>query len=136
MITQGRGPPDDLEGDGGAEHFAMTIRRDPASARPAHDDRDPDPRFPEMRPFGAGNPWSRRSPMSSTTISKTGPRPLSRGAPGARLFPTPSLRLLQRVKELDPTMFTKSGIMVGLGEEPAIGAAGDGRHARRRMSIP
>ncbi len=34
--------------------------------------------------------------------------------PGARYFH--SLRLLQRVKELDPTMFTKSGIMVGLGE--------------------
>src|SRR5918999_4913016 len=33
---------------------------------------------------------------------------------GARYFH--SLRLLQRVKELDPTMFTKSGIMVGLGE--------------------
>jgi lipoic acid synthetase len=35
--------------------------------------------------------------------------------PGARYFH--ALRLLQRVKELDPTMFTKSGIMVGLGEE-------------------
>ena len=34
--------------------------------------------------------------------------------PGARYFH--SLRLLQKVKELDPTMFTKSGIMVGLGE--------------------
>ena len=34
--------------------------------------------------------------------------------PGARYFH--SLRLLQRVKELDPTIFTKSGIMVGLGE--------------------
>ena len=34
--------------------------------------------------------------------------------PGARYFH--SLRLLQRVKDLDPTMFTKSGIMVGLGE--------------------
>ena len=34
--------------------------------------------------------------------------------PGARYFH--SLRLLQRVKELDPQMFTKSGIMVGLGE--------------------
>ncbi|MDC1243001.1 lipoyl synthase [Amylibacter sp.] len=34
--------------------------------------------------------------------------------PGARYFH--SLRLLQRVKEIDPTMFTKSGIMVGLGE--------------------
>ena len=35
--------------------------------------------------------------------------------PGARYFA--SLRLLQRVKELDPSMFTKSGIMVGLGED-------------------
>jgi lipoic acid synthetase len=35
--------------------------------------------------------------------------------PGARYFH--SLRLLQRVKELDPKMFTKSGMMVGLGEE-------------------
>lgn len=35
--------------------------------------------------------------------------------PGARYFH--SLRLLQRVKELDPAMFTKSGLMVGLGEE-------------------
>ncbi len=34
--------------------------------------------------------------------------------PGARYFH--SLRLLQRVKELDPQIFTKSGIMVGLGE--------------------
>ena len=35
--------------------------------------------------------------------------------PGARYFH--SLRLLQRAKELDPTIFTKSGVMVGLGEE-------------------
>ena len=35
--------------------------------------------------------------------------------PGARYFH--SLRLLARVKELDPGMFTKSGIMVGLGED-------------------
>ena len=35
--------------------------------------------------------------------------------PGARYFA--SIRLLQRVKEIDPQMFTKSGIMVGLGEE-------------------
>src|SRR5215471_13549327 len=35
--------------------------------------------------------------------------------PGARYFH--SIRLLQRVKEMDPTIFTKSGIMVGLGEE-------------------
>ena len=35
--------------------------------------------------------------------------------PGARYFA--SIRLLQQVKEIDPQMFTKSGIMVGLGEE-------------------
>ncbi len=35
--------------------------------------------------------------------------------PGARYFA--SMRLLQQVKELDPQMFTKSEIMVGLGEE-------------------
>jgi lipoic acid synthetase len=35
--------------------------------------------------------------------------------PGARYFT--SLRLLQQVKEIDPMMFTKSGMMVGLGEE-------------------
>jgi lipoic acid synthetase len=34
--------------------------------------------------------------------------------PGARYFH--SLRLLQRAKELDATIFTKSGIMAGLGE--------------------
>ena len=34
--------------------------------------------------------------------------------PGARYFR--SLRLLQRVKDVDPTIFTKSGLMVGLGE--------------------
>jgi lipoyl synthase len=35
--------------------------------------------------------------------------------PGARYFA--SIRLLQRVKELSPAMFTKSGMMLGLGEE-------------------
>jgi lipoyl synthase len=35
--------------------------------------------------------------------------------PGARYFA--SLHLLQRAKEIEPTLFTKSGIMVGLGEE-------------------
>ena len=48
--------------------------------------------------------------------SRNGRVEISRAfGPGARYFH--SIRLLQRVKELDPTMFTKSGIMVGLGEE-------------------
>jgi len=34
--------------------------------------------------------------------------------PGARYFA--SLRLLARVKEIDPNAFTKSGLIVGLGE--------------------
>jgi lipoic acid synthetase len=89
-----------------------------------------DPRDPQARPDttieiltpdflrkpGALEASSRRSPTSSTTISKPCPAYLTvEVRPGARYFH--SLRLLQRVKELDPTMFTKSGIMVGLGEE-------------------
>jgi len=46
---------------------------------------------------------------------ETVPRLYRTVRPGARYFH--SLRLLQRVKELDPGIFTKSGIMVGLGEE-------------------
>ena len=46
---------------------------------------------------------------------ETVPRLYRTVRPGARYFH--SLRLLQKVKELDPTMFTKSGMMVGLGEE-------------------
>jgi len=46
---------------------------------------------------------------------ETVPRLYRTVRPGARYFH--SLRLLQMVKELDPTIFTKSGIMVGLGEE-------------------
>ncbi len=46
---------------------------------------------------------------------ETVPRLYAEVRPGARYFA--SLRLLDRVKELDPVMFTKSGIMVGLGED-------------------
>ena len=52
--------------------------------------------------------------MSSTTISKPCRGSISRSGPGARYFA--SLRLLERVKEIDPDAFTKSGLMVGLGE--------------------
>jgi lipoic acid synthetase len=45
---------------------------------------------------------------------ETVPRLYPSVRPGARYFA--SLQLLARVKELDPSMFTKSGIMVGLGE--------------------
>ena len=46
---------------------------------------------------------------------ETVPRLYPEVRPGARYFQ--SLRLLDTVKRLDPAMFTKSGLMVGLGEE-------------------
>ena len=45
---------------------------------------------------------------------ETVPRLYLKISPGARYFT--SLRLLERAKELMPTGFTKSGLMVGLGE--------------------
>ncbi len=48
---------------------------------------------------------------------ETVPRLYAEVRPGARYFQ--SLRLLDQVKRQDPTMFTKSGLMVGLGEEKA-----------------
>ena len=45
---------------------------------------------------------------------ETVPRLYPTVRPGSRYFH--SLKLLEKVKELDPTMFTKSGLMVGLGE--------------------
>ena len=48
---------------------------------------------------------------------ETVPRLYAEVRPGARYFH--SLRLLDQVKRLDPALFTKSGIMVGLGEEKA-----------------
>jgi lipoyl synthase len=46
---------------------------------------------------------------------ETVPRLYPNIRPGARYYH--SLRLLEQVKSLDPTIFTKSGLMVGLGEE-------------------
>ena len=45
---------------------------------------------------------------------ETVPRLYPTVRPGSRYFH--SLKLLEKVKELDPTLFTKSGLMVGLGE--------------------
>ena len=102
---------DDLD-DGGAGHFAATIAA--IRARAPADDRGADARLPAQgrrgRDGGRG-----ASPTSSTTTSRPCPSKYLTVRPGARYFA--SLRLLQQVKELDPTMFTKSGIMVGLGEE-------------------
>ena len=54
------------------------------------------------------------SPTCSTTTSRPCRGSISRIRPGSRYYH--SLRLLERVKERDPSQFTKSGLMVGLGE--------------------
>jgi len=102
---------DDLS-DGGARHFADTIRairqRCPATTIEVLT-----PDF--LRKDGALEIVVEAKPDVFNHNLETVPSLYLTVRPGARYFH--SLRLLQRVKELDPTMFTKSGIMVGLGEE-------------------
>jgi lipoic acid synthetase len=104
---------DDLA-DGGAEHFARVIAaiRD---ASPATTIEALTPDF--LRKDGALEVVVAARPDVFNHNLETVPSKYLTVRPGARYFH--SLRLLQRVKELDPTMFTKSGIMVGLGEERA-----------------
>ena len=104
---------DDLA-DGGAEHFARVIAaiRD---ASPATTIEALTPDF--LRKDGALEVVVAARPDVFNHNLETVPSKYLTVRPGARYFH--SLRLLQQVKELDPTMFTKSGIMVGLGEERA-----------------
>jgi lipoyl synthase len=102
---------DDLA-DGGAKHFAMTIaamRR----AAPATTIEVLTPDF--LRKDGALEIVVAAEPDVFNHNLETVPSKYLSVRPGARYFH--SVRLLQRVKELAPGMFTKSGIMVGLGEE-------------------
>ena len=99
--------------DGGAEHFAQTIR--------AIRHRAPDttieiltPDFIKCDPSVLEKVVEARPDVFNHNL-ETVPGLYPEVRPGARYFH--SLRLLQRVKELDPSMFTKSGIMVGLGED-------------------
>jgi lipoic acid synthetase len=103
---------DDLA-DGGAEHFAQTIR---AVRR-----QSPDTTIEILTPD-----FLKCDPSVVETVVKARPDVFNHNLetvpglypevrPGARYFA--SLRLLQRVKEIDPSVFTKSGIMVGLGED-------------------
>jgi lipoic acid synthetase len=103
---------DDLP-DGGAAHFAQTIR--------AIRNRAPETTVEVLTPD-----FLRCGPEALETVVEARPDVFNHNLetvpglypevrPGARYFH--SLRLLQRVKELDPAAFTKSGIMVGLGEE-------------------
>ena len=102
---------DDLP-DGGARHFAETIR--------AIRERCPQTTIEVLTPDflrkdGALEIVAEAKPDVFNHNLETVPSLYLTVRPGARYFH--SLRLLQRVKELDPAMFTKSGIMVGLGEE-------------------
>ncbi len=101
---------DDLD-DGGAAHFAETINRIRAAA-PATTIEVLTPDF--LRKEGALETVVAARPDVYNHNLETVPRLYREVRPGARYFH--SLRLLQRVKEIDPSRFTKSGIMVGLGE--------------------
>jgi len=102
---------DDLA-DGGAEHFAQTIRAIREKA-PNTTIEILTPDF--LRKEGALEVVVAAKPDVFNHNLETVPSNYLKIRPGARYFH--SIRLLQRVKELDPTIFTKSGIMVGLGEE-------------------
>ena len=102
---------DDLA-DGGADHFAQTIRAIRARC-PSTTIEVLTPDF--LRKDGAVEQVVAARPDVFNHNLETVPSLYLTVRPGARYFA--SLRLLQRVKEIDATMFTKSGIMVGLGEE-------------------
>ena len=102
---------DDLA-DGGAQHFAdviLAIRE--ATPATTIEILTPD----VLRKEGALEIVVKARPDVFNHNLETVPSKYLKVRPGARYFH--SIRLLQRVKELDPTIFTKSGIMVGLGEE-------------------
>lgn len=102
---------DDLA-DGGAGHFAEVIQSIRERA-PATTIEVLTPDF--LRKPGALETVVRARPDVFNHNLETVPSKYLTVRPGARYFH--SIRLLQQVKEIDPGMFTKSGIMVGLGEE-------------------
>jgi lipoic acid synthetase len=101
---------DDLD-DGGAGHFAATIR--------AIRERSPGTTIEILTPDFLRKPGAVERVMEAPPDVfnhnlETVPRLYLSIRPGARYYV--SLRLLARVKEIDPGAFTKSGLMVGLGE--------------------
>ena len=98
--------------DGGAAHFAACIRE----SRIASPKLTIEVLVPDFR--GRMDPaltiFKDTPPDVFNHNLETVPRLYLKIRPGARYFH--SLRLLQMVKERDPEQFTKSGIMVGLGE--------------------
>jgi lipoyl synthase len=102
---------DDLT-DGGAKHFAAVIKAIRARC-PNTTIEVLTPDF--LRKDGAAQIVVAARPDVFNHNLETVPSKYLTVRPGARYFA--SIRLLQQVKEIDPAMFTKSGIMVGLGEE-------------------
>ena len=104
---------DDLP-DGGAEHFYQCITR----LRETSPETTIEVLTPDFR--RKEDSWKRviaaRPDVFNHNI-ETVPSLYQRVRPGARYFH--SLKLLSIVKTVDPTVFTKSGIMVGLGETKA-----------------
>jgi lipoyl synthase len=101
---------DDLA-DGGAAHFAAVIQAI-RQAAPATTIEVLTPDF--LRKPGGGETVSTARPDVFNHNLETVPRLYPTIRPGARYYQ--SLRLLDRVKRIDPSIFTKSGLMVGLGE--------------------
>ena len=101
---------DDLV-DGGARHIADTIR----AIRAASPGTTIEVLTPDFRhKDGALEIVVEAKPDVFNHNFETVPSNYLTVRPGARYYH--SMRLLERVKELDPAMFTKSGMMVGLGE--------------------
>lgn len=102
---------DDLE-DGGADQFVKVI----SAVREASPETTIEILTPDFRNKpGALETVIAAKPDVFNHNLETVPRLYTRIRPGARYFH--SLNLLSKVKEIDPEIFTKSGIMVGLGEE-------------------
>jgi lipoic acid synthetase len=102
---------DDLP-DGGAQHFARTIKH--------IRDQSPETTIEILTPDFLKKERAlevvvRAKPDVFNHNLETVPRLYPSVRPGARYYH--SLRLLDQVKQLDPSIFTKSGLMVGLGEE-------------------
>ena len=102
---------DDLD-DGGAEHFAQCIR----ALRLRAPDTTIEVLTPDfLRKENSIAVVAKARPDVYNHNIETVPRLYKTIRPGARYFN--SLHLLKTVKEIDPSIFTKSGVMVGLGEE-------------------
>jgi lipoic acid synthetase len=101
---------DDLA-DGGAAHFAAVIQ----AIRLAAPDTTVEVLTPDfLRKQGGAETVAAARPDVFNHNLETVPRLYPSIRPGARYYQ--SLRLLDRVKQIDPSIFTKSGLMVGLGE--------------------